>query len=135
MGFRSLVPQHFPLGDTEAVLLICNDESQLVIDDLLLDQRMSSHNNVRLVALDFLVGHALFLCRHGTGQKDRFLLYAVGGKQFLHGFQMLPCQHLRRHHQRSLIPVVCRLQKSQDRDNRLSGAHISLHQPVHHLAP
>ena len=68
MRLLSLLPQHLPLADAEAVLLVCNDKSQLVIDHLLLNQSMGSHDNIRLVVFYLPIGQALLLCRHGSRQ-------------------------------------------------------------------
>ena len=124
-----LVPfsaQHLALADTGPVLLVGDDEGQLVVDHLLLYERMGSDNDIGFVGGDFPVGGPLLLCRHGTGYQHHLFVNAIFLEQGEHGLVVLSGKNLCRHHERALISVVSRLQQGEDGDNGLSGADITL---------
>ena len=47
---------------------------------------------------------------------------------------MLPCQHLRRCHNRRLIAVLYRPESRRQRDSRFAAAYVPLYQPIHDLS-
>ena len=49
MRHLSLVSKHLPLGDTEPVLLVGDDEGKVIIDYLLLDQGVGSDDDIRFM--------------------------------------------------------------------------------------
>ena len=65
----ALFRKYFPLADAEAVLLVCDDERQVIVDGALLDQCVRSDHHRIWIKLQRLVCHALLPRRHGTGEK------------------------------------------------------------------
>ena len=72
-----LVSPSIPLADAEPVLLVGDDEGQLIVDYLLLYERMGSNNDIRLMGGDFPVSSTLLLCRHGTGYQHDLFVNAI----------------------------------------------------------
>ena len=73
---------------------------------------MGSHDNIRLMVPDLLVGRALLLRRHGPGHQDSLLVNAVIVKKPAHALIVLSGQHLRRCHECPLISVEGRRQQA-----------------------
>ena len=131
MRHLSLVSKHLPLGDTEPVLLVGDDEGKVIIDYLLLDQGVGSDDDIRFMGGNFLVGDPLFLCRHGTSEQDHLFVHTMLLKEFRHRLEVLSRENFRRHHESSLVSVLAGCQERQNGDDRLTGANITLDQPVH----
>ena len=131
MRHLSLVSKHLPLGDTEPVLLVGDDEGKVIIDYLLLDQGVGSDDDIRFMGDNFLVDDPLFLCRHGTSEQDHLFVHTMLLKKFRHRLEVLSRENFRRHHESSLVSVLAGCQERQNGDERLTGAHITLDQPVH----
>ena len=131
VGHLSLISEHLPLGNTEPVLLVRDDERKVVINDLLLDQGVGAYDHVCLMGGNFPIGDAFFLCRHGSGDENHIFINTMFFKKFCHRFEMLPRKDFRRNHKGSLISILTDGQKRQYRYDRLTGANIPLDQPVH----
>ena len=131
MGMKSLTRQCLPLANAEPVLLVCHHQSQTGKAYLLLNQRMGSENNPRLTALNARISLPFLLGRHGSGQQLHAYVHGKPGKQLPDTLRMLSCQHLGGRHQRPLIAALHRRKQCQQRNDRLTGSHVSLHQPVH----
>ena len=90
---------------------------------------MSAHDDIHFLIFDALTGQPFLFPGHGACEKFR----TIGKTQRLHqrsdGLVMLPCQHLRRDHDRALAAIFRRQKESQLRQDRFSRAHVSLDQP------
>ena len=134
MGEAALASKKLPLGHAEPVLFVSDHQGQPVIDHLFLDQGMGSDDDVRLVGGDLFIGQPLFLCRHGAGHQHGAEGNVIFPEHGLHSLIMLLCQHLCGSHKSPLEAVFCGRDQRQDGDDGLSGAHVSLDQPVHDLS-
>ena len=131
MGHLSFVSKHLPLGDTEPVLLVGDDEGKVIVNYLLLNQGMGSDDDIRVVGGNLLVGDPLFLCRHRASEQDHLFVHTVLLKEFRHRLKVLSRENFRRHHESALVSVLTGCQECQNGDDRLTGANITLDQPVH----
>ena len=113
MGMHSLIGQRLPLPHPKPMLFIRHYQPQLLIDDLLLDKRVSPDDDLHRSAGDGLPCLPLFLCRHGARQQNRFQRNFIFREHMTDGLKMLLCQHFGRHHKRPLVSAAARHNKCQ----------------------
>ena len=129
----ALLLERRALRDTEAVLLVGDDEAEPREVNVILDQRVRADDNVDLVARDGLVHLAPLSWRQVAREVAdadaercelrREILIVLGGEDLG-----------RRHHR--ALPAACdRLDEREHGDDRLAGADVSLHEPPHRHGP
>ena len=131
MRHLAFLREGLALAHAEAVLLICYHKSQPVIDHLLLDQCVSTDDDICLVIRNSLICFPLLRCRHRAGQQLNLKRNLPALIHFPEGLRVLPCQNFCRSHQRTLPAVLRSLSQRQHRQNRLAGANVTLNQAIH----
>ena len=133
-------PQHISLFDAEAVLFVDDDHAEIEELDLLLEQRVGSHDDARLAGhhVEQRLTFALGLHRAGQQHHTR---RAVGGAEFTgspqiaehrrDGPKMLRGENFRRREDRALMAVVDDAQHGEQRHEGLAGTDLTLQQPAH----
>ena len=131
VGVLRLLPQRRPLGHTEAVLLIGDHQSQMLILHICRQQGVGADaQSDGTVRQSFQDGAAL-LGAGGTGQQGTGNAEPL--KQWGQVFIVLPCQNFRGGHQRRLPPGLGGKPHAGGGHHGLAAAYITLTQPVHGL--
>lgn len=115
------------LFDAEAVLFVDDGQSQFVESDGVLDQGMSTDDDLDAAEAEVVedlvaVG---FCCRSGEEGDIDF------GEEFVEGLEMLSCENLGRCHHGCLIAVCNRVQSRKGGDDGFAGANIALDEAAH----
>ena len=124
-------PQLGPLGNSEAVLLIHYSQPQIIELYYVLQQGVSSYDDMQVPRSQHFMDDISGRFFSGTCQQCNIQPHHVGI-----GFEpliMLAGQNLRRGHQASLSPRTDGNQDTNEGNHGFSTAHISLDQPVHLL--
>ena len=126
----ALSAKRLALLHTEAMLLVGGNEAELRERGCVLHQRVCSGDEQRLTALAKRAAIALRSRRKNfpsaTPARCRaWREHARDRPRVLLGEQF------GQHHESSLIPVLQRQQRREQRDDRLAAAHIALQQPMH----
>ena len=117
------------LGDAEAVLLVGYYKPQLVIANLVLDQRVGPDDDINLMRRDGRKRFFMLLGRKLAGKKpDANSRIRQKPRECL---AVLAREDFRRRHQDALIAVFHGLGQREKRDGRLSRADVPLHEPPH----
>ena len=111
------------------MLLIGYNKSQIIITYGPLDQRMCSDDDFRQTALDTVICPPFFFCCHRSRQKFYLDWNIILFEHLRNILIMLSCKHFCRCHHCSLTAIECRIHQCKHCNDRLTGAHISLHQP------
>ena len=131
--------------DTEAVLLVDDDDAQRMEADPLLDQGVGADQDVDAAIPESLDDPPPLGSRGAAGQQfdpegslarqrggvgNDEVLQQVGDPQVV-----LLRKHRRGHHERPLVPALDRHQQGTHGHDRLAGADVSLEKPVHRRGP
>ena len=100
----SFFHQFFPLPHPKTVLFICDDKGKIRKFHIILQYRMSSHDNIPFAFCQFLLSFPLFFGCHRADQEPD--LYSIWGKHFFQGLLMLHRKHFCRHHKGSLLSIA-----------------------------
>ena len=126
---RAALDQGGPLLDPEAVLLVDDGDGEVGELDLLLDERVRAHRELRLAARERGArGRVLLRPQRARQQHDAD---AELGAEALDREEVLLRERLRRRHQRPLAAVLDRAEEGVERDDGLPRADVALQQPLH----
>src|SRR5262252_9964244 len=118
--WRAPLDERAPLLDAEPVLLVDDRYGEPRELDTFLDERMRSHDQIRVG-----IRRALDRARQ---QGDT---HAELCAERLDREEVLLRERLRRCHQRALAVLLRRAQERMERDDSLAGADVSLKEPLH----
>ena len=112
------------------MLFIGYNQCQILKFHLILQQRMRADHDINLTLLNFFVDSPLLLewCRANKACCADVIMRKLLRQLLV----MLSRKHLRRCHERTLIPSLRTGKQSCSRNDRLSRSNISLDQAVHH---
>ena len=132
MGLFPFADQRRALPDTEAVLLVRDDEAEARIDDILGKKGVRADDKVVFPGRNRGLRLALFFGAHGPGQSAD--AHSKRSEQAGKRGKMLLGEDLRRRHEGADKAVFPAKPAQRRSDKRLAAADVALDKPVHHKA-
>ena len=115
----------------ELLFLVDDEQSQVFPHHLLPDELVRAYQYVNLSLGE--VGQNLLRLLRRARSREVFHAHRHVLQSVAECLEVLECQHRRRHHQRHLLRVACRLEGSTNGHLGLSESHVAAHQSVHGL--